>query len=54
MSIYRYRLEDMFQRISSVCATRISLGLLINGDLLLASSRRLIIGGPVTASSVGS
>ena len=39
----------LFQPRSSVCATRISLGLMINAGMLLASSRRLIIGGPVIA-----
>ena len=34
----------MFQPRSSVCVTRISLGLMINAGLLLASSRRLIFG----------
>ena len=32
-----------------VCARRISLGLMINAGMLLASSRRLIFGGPVIA-----
>ena len=32
-----------------VCVTRISLGLMINAVMLLASSRRLIFGGPVIA-----
>ena len=34
---------------SSVCERRISLGLMINTGMLLASSRRLIFGGPVIA-----
>ena len=34
---------------SSVCATRISLGFMINAGILLASSRKLIFGGPVIA-----
>ena len=37
----------MYQPESSVCETRISLGLMINAGILLASSRRLIFGGPV-------
>ena len=32
-----------------MCETRISLGLMINAGVLLASSRRLIFGGPVIA-----
>ena len=32
-----------------MCVTRISLGLMINEGMLLASSRRLIFGGPVIA-----
>ena len=32
-----------------MCVTRISLGLMINAGMLLASSRRLIFGGPVIA-----
>ena len=32
-----------------VCETRIRLGLMINAGTLLASSRRLIFGGPVIA-----
>ena len=31
---------------SSVCTTRLILGLMINAVVLLASSRRLILGGP--------
>ena len=31
----------------SLCVTRIGLGLMINAGMLLASSRRLIFGGPV-------
>ena len=41
--------DVLFQPRSSVCGTRISLGLMINTDMLLASSRRLIFGGPVIA-----
>ena len=37
----------MFQPRSSVCVTRINLGLMINAEMLLAASRRLIFGGPV-------
>ena len=33
----------------AVCETRISLGLMINAGMLLASSRRPIFGGPVIA-----
>ena len=32
-----------------MCVTRISLGLMINADVLSTSSRRLIFGGPVIA-----
>ena len=32
-----------------MCTTRINLGLMINAGMLLASSRRLIFGGPVIA-----
>ena len=41
--------DVMYQLRSSVCATRISLGLMINADVLLASSMRHISGGPVIA-----
>ena len=34
---------------SSVCVSRISLGLMINAGMILATSRRLIFGGPVIA-----
>ena len=34
---------------SSVCVTRISLGLMVNAGMLLASSRRLLFGGHVIA-----
>ena len=34
---------------ASVCSTRISLGLMIDAGVLLASSRRLIFGVPVIA-----
>ena len=47
-------LDVLFQPRSSVCATRINLGLMINASMLLASSRRLIFDGPVIAlGSVG-
>ena len=37
-----------------VCATRINLGLMINAGILLASSRRLIFGGPmITLGLIG-
>ena len=39
--------EFYYQSRSSVCETRISLGLFINAVMLLASSRRLIFDGPV-------
>ena len=39
----------MYQPRSSVCVTRINLGFMINAGMLLASSRRLIFGGPVIA-----
>ena len=39
----------MFQPWSSVCETRIRLDFMINADMLLASSRMLIFGGPVVA-----
>ena len=42
-------LDIMYQPRSSVCVTRISLGLMINAGMLLASSRRLIFGGDVIA-----
>ena len=32
-----------------MCETRITLGLMINAGMHLASSRRLVFGGPVTA-----
>ena len=49
MSICCGWLDVLFQLRSSVCATRISLGLMINAGTLLASSRKLIFGGPVIA-----
>ena len=42
-------LDVMFQQRPSVCVTRIILGLMINAGMILASSRRLIFGGPVIA-----
>ena len=42
-------LDVLLQPRSSVCATRISLGFMINAGMLLASRRRLIFGGPVIA-----
>ena len=39
----------MYQPRSSVCVTRINLGLKIKAVMLLASSRRLIFGEPVIA-----
>ena len=42
-------LYGMFQPRSSASVTRISHGLMINAGMLLASSRRLIFGGPVIA-----
>ena len=40
-------LDVLFQPRSSMYATSINLGLMINAGILLASSRRLIFGGPV-------
>ena len=42
-------LDVIYQPRSSMCETRISVGLMINAGMLLASSRRLIFGGPVIA-----
>ena len=42
-------LDVMYQPRSSVCTTRISLNFMINAAENLASSRRLIFGGPVIA-----
>ena len=39
----------MYQPSSSVCITRISLGLMINAGMFLASSKWFIFGGPVIA-----
>ena len=41
--------DIVYQPMSSVCVTRISLGLMINAGMLWASSRRLIFSGPVIA-----
>ena len=51
-SICRCRLDVMYQSRSSVCATRNSLGLMINAGILLALSWRLTFGGPVIALGV--
>ena len=42
-------LDGMYQPRSSVCTRRISLGLMINEDMPLTSSRRLIFGGLIIA-----
>ena len=47
MNIFPCLLDVMYQPRSSVCVTRINLGLMINAGFLLASSRRLIFDGPV-------
>ena len=49
MNIFPCWLDVMYQPTSSVCVTRINLGSMINAGMLLASSRRLIFGGPVIA-----
>ena len=49
MSICCCWLDVLFQPWSSVSATRISLGLMIDAGMLLASSKRLIFSGPVIA-----
>ena len=41
--------DVMYQPRSSVSVTRISLGLIINAGMPLASSRRLVFDGPVIA-----
>ena len=46
-SIFPCWLDVMYPPRSSMCITRISLGLTINADVLLTSSRRLFFGGPV-------
>ena len=48
-NICPYWLDVMYQPRSSLCITRISHGLMINAGMLLASSRRLIFGGPLIA-----
>ena len=42
-------LDVMYRKRSSVCATRINLGLMISAGMLLTLSRRLIFGGLVIA-----
>ena len=42
-------LDVLSQPRSSVCATKINLGLVVNDGMLLASSRKLIFGGPMIA-----
>ena len=49
MNICPFWSDVMFQPRSFVCITRISFGLMINAGVLLASSRRLIFGGPMIA-----
>ena len=48
-SIRSCLLDVMYLQRSSVCVTRIRLGLIFNTGVLLASSRRLNFGGPVIA-----
>ena len=48
MNICPCCMDIMYQLTTSVCATRISLGLMING-VLLTLSRKLIFGGLVIA-----
>ena len=48
-NIFPCWLDVMYQPRSSVCVTRINLGLMINAGMLLASSKRLIFVGPVIA-----
>ena len=45
--IFPCLLDVMDQPSSSVCETRVSLGLMINAGMLLDSGRRIIFGGPV-------
>ena len=47
MNIFSCWLDVMYQPRSSMCETRISLGLMINAGMFLAASRWLIFGGPV-------
>ena len=49
MNIFPCWLDVMYQPRSSVCETKISLGLMINAGMLLASSRKFFFGGPVIA-----
>ena len=49
MNIFPCWLDVMYLQRSSVCETRISIGLMTNAGMLLASSRRLIFDGPVIA-----
>ena len=49
MSICPYWFYIMYQPRSSMCPTRIILGLMINADMILASGRRLIFSGPMIA-----
>ena len=49
MNICPYWLNVMHQPMSSMCATRISLGLMINEGMLLASSRSLIFGNSMSS-----
>ena len=48
-SIFPCWSDVMYKPRSSLYVTRISLGSIINADVLSTSSRRLIFGGPVTA-----
>ena len=47
MNIFPCWLDVMYQPRASVCETRVHLGFIINAGMLLASSTRLIFGGPV-------
>ena len=47
MNIFPCWLDVMYQLRSSMCITRINLGLMINAGMLLASNKRFIFGGPV-------
>ena len=42
-------LDVMYKPRPSVCLTRIRVGLMFNAGMLLASSKRLIFGGPAIA-----
>ena len=48
-SIFPCWLDVIYPPRSFVCGTRISLGSMINADVLSTSSKRLIFGGPVIA-----